>query len=281
MKQLLLFATGICCLAMPGQAALLAHYKFDEASGATTAANSVAGGATGAISAGVTTGQAGINGSNAYSFNNTSGVVDAGPASFLSSITTAQKVTISAWVKTSDATGTRNVAVFAGNDLATGNYMDLGYSGPGDGAAVPANNLAAGKAYTRDRASGNGVNAYSNAAPTVNDGSWHQLVMTIDLAAASNQLSLYVDGTLANSQTLAGAFLAFPTLNNFEIGRLGRSAPTDYFGGLIDDVQVYDTALSAGEVSYLFNNPGVAVPEPRALALAAFGLLSLARRRRA
>ena len=279
-QNFLLVAFGVLGLTLTSQAALIAHYKFDEGAGATTAANSVAGAAAGTVSAGVTTGQAGMSG-NAYLFNNTSGVVDAGNAGFLSAITTAQKVTISAWVKTSDATGTRNVAVFAGNDQATGNYMDLGYSGPGDGAAVPANNLAAGKAYARDRASGNGVNAYSNTAPTVNNGAWHHLVMTIDLSAASNQLSLYVDGSLANSQTLGGALLGFPTLNNFEIGRLGRSAPTDYFGGLIDDVQVYDTALSATEVSFLFANPGSPVPEPGALALAGLGLLSLVHRRRA
>ena len=117
-------------------------------------------------------------------------------------------------------------------------------------------------------------------APRIDDGTWHHLAMTVDLGTST--MNLYVDGLLADTQNFSTGAVAFPGFNNFEIGRLGRSATkVDGYTGLVDDVQVYNTALSASDVAFLAANPGVAVPEPTAFALAGLGLLSLFRRRRA
>lgn len=274
-RQILLIAACIGGLSLPGHASLVAWYKFDEEEGASTALNAVLGGGTGAISSGVVTGFAGISG-NAYMFDDASGFVDMGNASFLSSIVANQQMTLSAWVNTDVTFGQRNVVAFAGNDAVNDRYTDLGYSATGDASS----SIAAGAAYARNRPAGNGINT-SSGFP-VNDAQWHQLTMTIDLTAGSEQLMLYVDGSLVGIQTLTEGNLAFPTFNNFEVGRLGRSSPTDYFGGLIDDVQVYDTALSESDVLFLYENPGMAVPEPSALALAGlgFGVLYVASRRK-
>jgi hypothetical protein len=67
---------------------------------------------------------------------------------------------------------------------------------------------------------------------------------------------LFVDGVLVSTQTSAAKYSAFPAFNNFEIGRLGRSVPVDPFGGVIDDLQVYDQSLSLRQIAALFNNPG-------------------------
>jgi hypothetical protein len=277
MKQQILFiASGLFGLAMSSEASLVAYYKFDEAAGATVAANQVAG-STGAVGSAVTTGVAGISG-NAYSFGGATAtqadIVDMGNASFFSAVTASGQLTLSAWVKTTDTTSNRNCAIFAGDDTSSNVYTDLGV------AAGQAGFL--GSASARNRPSGAATPAqqtgiYSSpAVAPVNDGAWHNLVMTVNLSSSS--LSLYVDGVLANTQTMATA--AFPSFNNFEIGRLGRSAPTDPYQGLLDDVQVYDEALSQSQVQFLFANPGTAIPEPGALALAGLGLLSLTFRRR-
>jgi hypothetical protein len=275
MKQrFLLIATGFFGLAISSPGALVAHYKFDELAGATTAANELAG-STGAVGANVTTGIAGISG-NAYQFGgataNQADIVDMANASFFPAIVASGQLSFSAWINTLDTTGNRNTVVFAGNDTSSTVYADLGV---GAGLAAPDTGAATARNRPVGATSAQQTGIYSTPV-VVNDGGWHHLVMTVDLAAAT--LALYVDGVLANTQTMGTA--AFPTFNNFEIGRLGRSSPVDPYQGLVDDVQVYDHALSLGEVQYLFANPGVAVPEPSVLAFAGLGMLPVFRRKR-
>ncbi len=274
-RKILSIAAGVCGLAMSSQAALVAHYKFDEEAGATSAADEL-GGTAGAIGSAVVTGVPGISGS-AYQFPNSTAqtsIVDMGNASFFPSITVSNAITLSAWVKTTDTNNGRNVVIYAGSDTVPNSYIDLGLSGQ-------APNTGAANGRLRPAGDSNITEVFST--PTlVNNDEWRHLAVTIDLAVGS--ISLYVDGVPVAAQSPLNGTPAFPGFNNFEIGRLGRtggSGVTDPFGGLIDDVQVYDEALSATQIQFLFNNPGVAIPEPGSLVLAGLGLLSLARRRRA
>ncbi|MEK7953149.1 PQQ-dependent sugar dehydrogenase [Luteolibacter soli] len=234
------------------RADLVAHYKFDEAAGTTTALNQVAGATTGTVGSAVTTGVAGIAG-NAYRFNNNAnqaGIVDMGNASFFPAITGSGALTISAWVKTTDTTGNRTTAVFAGDNTVANVYADLGVAAGQAGflGSASARNRPVGAAAAQQT----GIFS-SPAVPPVNDGAWHHLAMTVNVSAA--KLELWVDGTLANTQTMTATNL--PVFNNFEIGRLGRAAPTDPFDGTIDDVQVYNEALSAEKVGFLHEHPGM------------------------
>lgn len=267
-KTLMIFA-AIGSLATTSYAvpdpSLVAWYKFDETSG-TTAANEVSGSTAGTITGGVTVNQTGISG-GAYLFNDSNGYVDMGNANFFSSITTSGQLTLSAWVKTGVTTGNRNTILFAGDDTKTQTYIDLGYSGTGTGTPSPS---TPGRAYTRVRpnniSAGTGVDGIFT--PAVNNNAWDHLVMTMNVS--TSLVSIYMNGTLQSTMTLTSPNNVFPTFNNFEVGRLGRSSPTDYFGGLIDDVQVYSSALTGTQVNWLFNNPGqalAAVPEPEEVSL--------------
>lgn len=93
----------------------------------------------------------------------------------------------------------------------------------------------------------------------VNDGNWHHLGMVSDGAT----LTLYVDGVSQGSHGYTGS----GTVDAFQIGARwadGRNVVAD-----IDDVGVWNTALSAGEMAYLSSN---AIPEPATLGMvAAFG----------
>lgn len=284
--HVLLLASCLCGIAMPARAALVAHYRFDEAAGATIAANELPG-STGAVGSAITTGVAGIAG-NAYSLpdiaTGQTGIVDMGNASFFAGPTglnASTQLTYSVWMNSTDSDANRNTILFSGSDTVANSYTDLGLSGENN----VSNGSVDGAASGRNRPVGASAGAVSqqtgvfSSSATIHDGNWHHLALTIDLTSAT--LNLYVDGALASTQNFSTGAVLFPVFNNFEIGRLGRQGtPTDSYGGLVDDVQVYNTALTASEVNYLFTHPGVAVPEPGALALAGLGLLSLVSRRR-
>jgi len=76
------------------------------------------------------------------------------------------------------------------------------------------------------------------SATGFNDGAWHHVVMT--RTRSSGMVRLYVDGTLASSAGRSTASLA--SSPNLNIGRIGNA--TNYFVGALDEVAVYNTALS-------------------------------------
>ncbi len=254
--RLLQLGAAAAALGAPvGHAAVVAHYPFDEAVGAASAANEiVANGGDGVIGANVITGVAGKVG-NAVSLNNAAGqadIIDMGNATgIFNQLTASGQLTLSYWLSSTDTSGGRNVAVFMGNDAATNAYVDSGILGGGG-----ANN---GAAQGRNRDATNTASQIGELfGPPVNDGVFHHVALAVDTAGARG--FLYVDGVLVSSGSGAG-YDSFPVFNNFEVGRLGRSAPTDAFEGLIDDLQVYDAALNAREIAALFNNPGLTLDD--------------------
>ncbi len=82
---------------------------------------------------------------------------------------------------------------------------------------------------------------------------WHQIMATWDSTAATPTLSLYVDGVLKKSAAIPAGF----AVRNSDGGLLiGQQIPQpdpgygDYpFNGVIDNVNIFDHALSAAEIA--------------------------------
>lgn len=222
---------------------LVSHYTFEETSGTTTADSGPAA-ATGTIGANVTLGASGKFG-KAFTFNNDAtqaGIVDMGNATGLfSAINTSKAVTISVWLKWTTP-GVRDSAVFLGDNTASNRYLDVGTVAASNGV------------YGRIR---NGVNSgYPDLFPTpaaaLNTDQWHHVAYTASAVTQASQI--YVDGILVGSTTTPA--VVWPTLfNNFEIGRLGRSAPTDAYAGSVDELRIYDSVLTASEILALSQGP--------------------------
>jgi predicted phage tail protein len=78
-------------------------------------------------------------------------------------------------------------------------------------------------------------------------GAWTHLAATYD----GTTLRLYVNGALASSQSVSGAIIA--STGALRIG--GNSIWGEYFNGLVDEVRIYNKALTAAEITTDMNRP--------------------------
>ena len=115
------------------------------------------------------------------------------------------------------------------------------------------------------------------------ENEWFHIVMTITPGAADRTTDLYINGAHVGSDT-RGPLYADPSVMNLYVGG-GENGSAHMLTGLLDDVQVYDGALSASEVDRLFRTGSIAeaptgVPAPASAAMVGIGALALIRRRR-
>lgn len=94
------------------------------------------------------------------------------------------------------------------------------------------------------------------ATPNIYDGNWHHLVAQWD----GTTKTIIFDGVEVNSISTSG--LIAPLINGY-IG-VNATGTADYYNGLIDDVRIYNRALTPTDIGELYN------PTPK-LSLAAHG----------
>jgi chitodextrinase len=194
---------------------LVAAYSFDEGTGTTV--GDLSGHANNGVIENATWTASGRFG-NALLFNGSNAMVTV-PDSASLRLTTG--MTLEAWVNPSVANSGWKDVVYKGND----NYYLEGATPSG----VPMIGVNAG---------GSAREAFSGAALPPN--TWTFLAATYD----GTTVRLYVNGTQVASQTASGTITtsAYP----LQIG--GDSIWGQFFQGRIDEVRVYDTALTTGQV---------------------------------
>jgi len=211
-------ATVTVTVANSGPGGLVAAYGFNSGSGSTVT-DASGNGNSGTLTGGSwsTSGKYG----NALSFDGTSSWVTV-PSSAALNLTT--RMTVEAWVKPASSSGWRTVLM---KERPGG--MSYGLYGFDDSARPPA---VYGHVSSDTAASG------TAALPL---GSWSHLAGTYD----GSTLRIYVNGTLVGSKALTGSLAT--SSSALRIG--GNSVWGEYFNGLIDEVRVYNRALSAGEIA--------------------------------
>jgi hypothetical protein len=100
----------------------------------------------------------------------------------------------------------------------------------------------------------NGANTIINVKGNVAyiDGLWHYVVATWDGTTAANGIKIYVDGAIPNSTfqgTAAAGSIGPAAARSALTGAMDGVAPGEYFNGTIDEVAVYPSCLSAGQVA--------------------------------
>jgi Concanavalin A-like lectin/glucanases superfamily len=217
--------------------ALLGHWKFDEGTGAT-AADSSGHGHTGTLVGGPvwTTGEIG----GALAFNGSSSYVTVPSTAGLN----AYPLTIAVWMKTNSTSGVVGLV---------NKYVAYGQNGWN--LFLNSGNLCAW--YYRDAADAvyPGGGCPFNVAG-YNDNQWHHVVFVVDATGGT----LYVDGASQGSIPWAGTPGAPTTTQPVDIGYYpngGASYPGGpgagmYFSGVLDDVRLYNRALSSAAVAQLY-----------------------------
>ena len=217
----------------------VAAYGFNEGSG-TTLTDSSGHGLNGTIS-GATWTTAGKNG-GALSFNGSSGYVDLGNASGWALTGSA---TWSAWVY---ATGTpaddgQIIAKSGGNGAAGWQLKTSPDTGPHTfGVTVSPNGTTP-------------VQRYSKTVRALN--TWYYVAGVYD--AAARTLHIYVNGTLDDG-VLSGTVPA-AQFNSSVNAAIGRRTGGFYFQGRIDDLRVYNSALTQAQIQADMNTPVGSTPD--------------------
>ena len=201
---------------------LVAAYNFNEGTG-TSVADSSGNELTGAISG--ATWAAGRTG-NGLSFDGVNDWVTVNDADVLD----ATRVTVSAWVRpTVNTPWTTVVMKETAGGLAYALYAN-------NGASRPAGYVQIG-----------GVDRVATGTAVVPTNAWTHLAYTYDGAS----MRMYVNGVLVRTVARTGNIVV--STGPLRIG--GNAGWGEYFTGLIDDVRVYNRALSLAEVQADMNTP--------------------------
>ncbi|MEN3356580.1 MAG: hypothetical protein V7637_562 [Mycobacteriales bacterium] len=205
-------------VANAGPAGLVAAYGFNEGTGSTV--GDASGGGNNGTLTGASWSTAGRSG-GALSFNGTAGWVTVADATALH-LTTG--MTVEAWVRPASTSGWRSVLT---KERAGGlSYALYGYANSGKPPAVYGNT------------GGSDVGASAGSALPLN--AWSHLAGSYD----GSTLRLYVNGAQVATQSLSGPLLT--STAPLRIG--GNSVWGEYFSGLIDEVRVYNRALTPTEI---------------------------------
>ncbi len=220
---------------------LIAHYKFDGTSGDVIDEK----GSYNGTNYGATRGVTGKFG-NAFQFDG-SDYVDTLPVGAIPSVST-----YSVWIYPTDNTVTNQIFGSMGNTDGGKDGIIVGYFG---------GNMRASALYFSSNTS---RGSFSGSENSVQLNTWNHLAFTVD---TSNNAAIYINGELNSN----GSFSESPTSHDRAL-MFGKGAysggGSHYFNGMIDEVKIWDWALSPAEVRSL-------VPEPSTFALLIIGALGL------
>jgi hypothetical protein len=227
---------GIAC-GMPTSAALdsglIGHWNLDEGSG-TTSADSSGNGNTATLSGATwTTGYSG----DAVAGDGSSTYVSANLGSYFGS---NSALTASAWVY---ATSTTNGPIFGVTSIPAGGGWNM-----------PFLSIAGPTAYGWLWGVPGTDSTTSPLAATVSLNAWHFLAVTYTPSGGSGTEKFYVDGALAGTATGTYQPSGFVDTWSTTIPGAKPTAVTNAFlNGKVDEVRAYGRALSASEISILYN----------------------------
>ncbi len=204
---------------------------------------------------------------NAVSLDGNSGYIDTGTAATSSVLNIAGDVSVSAWVYfpgTLDATVTGDNKI-AGRQFGSGSNggYKLGVYNEGSNAYAEFEVRDASNKQLLTRAgvinppsmtlTGAGI---TDTGTPIKAGHWYHIVGVYS-TSGSGTLTTYVNGVQDRQLSGVGSSALGSSSGSFQIGKEPFNT-TGYLHGMVDEVRVYNAALTAPQVVSLYNQPGVA-----------------------
>lgn len=221
-----------------GFSGLVAQWHMDEGSGSSiddSSSNSNDGTVTGATWAGADGGRwytsttAGFSTGDSLSFDGTDDYVTVADSASLD----VSNITIAAWIKTADDVTTTQF-IIAKWDETLGNERSYAVS------------ISGSQFYFWTSPDGDSISQHSLIRGTVAVNTWYHLAVTSD----GTNKSMYINGSELTPAVLWSNTIHAGT-SNATLGRRVHATTQNYFDGIIDEVSIYNRALSADEVKAL------------------------------
>jgi hypothetical protein len=233
-------ALVVLCLAARAMGDVVAQWPFDEGPGSTVAVDLI-GGTDGTVQGTAAFVEGGISGNAIQTAIDGDGLVNMGDAFPLST----GDFSIVFWLRTAPGDQTPDyIALSRHRSTIVAGYLlgvnQNGGYGQTDKAWFYPSVLPGGELISNT---------------SVNDGAWHQIAIAYDVG---NLVRIYIDGAPADNSrpTHPIAFIDAPLLvGGVDFG----GTPRGTFNGFIDELQMYDHALTDAEVQELFDDPTTTV----------------------
>jgi len=224
----------ILAIGQTSYAGLVAHWDLEEGSGTTTTAAVGAPQANGTLvgATWITTGLAPIGGNTAAVFFNSANA-DRVETNYPGVLGQAAR-SVTAWIRAEPVQANSSVMVGWGANTATERYSFRINKAAGDGSQYALRLEIQGSRVV--------------ATTPVNDGQWHHVAITHGDGALINQVTFYVDGKLDAQSGTSGGGLINTASTSVVLGNSGHNTATYGYDGAIDDVRIYDYALSDVEI---------------------------------
>ena len=204
---------------------LVAFYPLTDGTGST--AKDITSNANDGTVGGTTTWESSSIGS-VLSFDGSTGRSDASVS------LSGMPVTLAAWFKVPNTNPSDQCVVSIADSSVADNQLRMIVDGP---------------TGVLEASSFDGTVQAAIGTTAINDNAWHFGVVVFE---SSTSRKVYVDGVLEATNTSTQTITA---LDRLSVGVTGDSTPTAYCAGDIQNVRVYNRALSATEVATLFNRP--------------------------
>jgi fibronectin type 3 domain-containing protein len=185
------------------------------------------------------------NSLSAFSFNGTNAYVEVADIQHLR---TPSAFTLSAWIQLApNSTSISQAIITKGVDQ---DLVNADYSLMVDRSANPP--------QVRMHLNTGGTSGWHwhNGATSLDSLRWYHVVTTFDGSTSK----IYLDGQLDGQLSVSGPLVS--TAEPLKIGVYGPARDLAYFAGLIDDIRIYNRALSAAEVDSLYRLGGWPLDAP-------------------